>query len=125
MAKLLPALAIFALALNLWAGVMMSSGAAATMGIDTAVGGDDAVEQSQEQAEGFRSGAPTGSTLFGMYNVLSGVLSTLAMPVTALPTMLRRAGTPTVITNALLRPILITVYALGTVSFLRGYSLNE
>lgn len=125
MAKLLPTIAIFALTLNLFGGVLVTTGAAGTMGINPTVGGDDKVESATEQAEGFRSGAPTGSTLFGMYNVLSGVVSTLAMPVTGLPSMLQLAGVPGAITNQLLQPLLAVMYALGIVSFLRGYSLND
>jgi hypothetical protein len=124
MAKLLPLLAVFALSLNLFGGVLVSTGAAGTLGINPAVGGDDKVDEAQSQAEGFESGAPTGSTLFGMYNVLGGVVSTLALPVTGLPNMLRRAGTPSAITG-LLRNLLLVIYAMGVVSFLRNYNLND
>lgn len=124
MAKLLPTLAIFALSLNLFSGLILGTGAAATLGINPAVGGDQEVSQAQSQASEFKSGAPTGSTLFGMYNVVSGVVSTIAMPVTALPNMLRLAGTPQAITS-MLQGILVVVYGLGVASFLRGYSLND
>lgn len=124
MAKLLPILAVFALSVNLFAGLLVGTGAAADLGINPTVGGDDTVAESQDQASSFKSGAPTGSTLFGMYNVVSGVLSTIAMPVTALPAMLSRAGTPRAITD-MLQGVLIVVYAMGIASFLRGYSLNN
>lgn len=124
MAKLLPTLAVFALSLNLFATLLLGTGAAATLGIDASVGGDSEVAESRSQAESFATGSPTGSTLFGMYNVIAGVLSTIAMPVTALPSMLERVGTPGAITN-MLKGVLIVVYSLGVASFLRGYSLND
>jgi len=124
MAKLLPILAVFALCLNLFSGLLMTPAAAGTLGINPAVGGDQKVDQAQQQAGEFRSGAPTGSTLFGMYNVLSNVLSTLALPVAGLPNMLNRAGVPSQLTG-MMKIVLSVVYALGTVSFLRGYSLNN
>lgn len=123
MAKLLPLLAIFALSLNLFAGLLVGTGAAATLDLDATVGGDESVEEAQSQADGFKSGSPTGSTLFGMYNVVAGVISTLALPVTGLPSMLSRAGTPKAITN-MLQGILIVVYAMGVASFLRGYNFG-
>jgi len=124
MAKVLPTLAIFALTVNLFAGVMVTTGAAATLGVTTEVGGDRQVEQAQEEAGGFESGAPTGQTLFGMYNVIAGVLATIAAPVTALPNMLRRLGTPGAITG-MLQGLLVVIYGLGVASFLRGYSLQD
>jgi hypothetical protein len=123
MAKLVPILAIFALCLNLMSGLLISTGAAATLGIQPEVGGDQAVSDAEQQADTFRTGAPTGSTLFGMYNVLAGVLGTLASPVTALPTMLHQAGTPKPLTD-MMKVILGVIYALGAVSFLRAYRLN-
>lgn len=124
MAKLLPILAIFALSLNLFSGLLIGTGAAAGLGISPEVGGDSTVEESTSQAESFQSGSPTGSTLFGMYNVIAGVLGTLASPVTALPNMLNTAGVPGAITG-MMKGILAVVYALGLASFLRGYSLNS
>lgn len=101
----------------------MSTGVAGMLGLDTEVGGDEKVDSAVNNASEIRSGAPTGSTLFGMYNVLTDVLSTLALPITAGPMMLRRAGVPTVLTDALLQPIIAIVYALGIISFLRGWGL--
>lgn len=124
MAKVLPVLAIFALGLSVFSGLLVQTGAAATMGISPSVGGQDEVDQATSQAEGFKSGAPTGSTLFGMYNVVSGVYSTLALPVTGLPNMLKLAGTPAPITNRIIQPILVVIYALGVASFLRGFNLQ-
>jgi hypothetical protein len=124
MAKVLPILAIFALGLSVFSGLLVQTGAAATMGINPAVGGEDKVDQATSQAEGFKSGAPTGSTLFGMYNVVTGVVSTLTLPVTGLPNMLELAGTPEPITNRVVKPILMVIYGLGIASFLRGFSLQ-
>jgi hypothetical protein len=109
--------------MNLFSGIVMSTGVGAMIGVDTAVGGDEKVDSAVQNASEVRSGAPTGSTLFGMYNVLAGGLSQLALPVTAGPQMLHRAGVPGVITNKLLTPLIAIVYALGVISFMRGWGL--
>jgi len=124
MAKLLPTLAVLALSVNLFATLLVSSGAAATMGINPAVGGDDKVDEAKSEAGDIQSGAPTGSTLFGMYNVVSDAVSAIAAPVVALPDMLSRLGAPSVLTN-MMKTVLGVVYGLGIISLLRGYSLND
>lgn len=123
MARPLTLLVIFFLSMNLFSGLLISTGTASVIGVETEVGGDDKVNESTNQADDVSSGAPTGSTLFGMYNVLANGLSTLALPVTAGPTMLNRAGVPGAITGGVLQPIILIVYALGVISFLRGWGL--
>jgi len=123
MARPITTLAVTFLALNLFAGLLMSSGVAAGMGLSTAVGGDknatDTVNKSEEQID---TGAPTGSTLFGFYNVLTTGLSAIAGVVTAAPTMLNNAGVPSAITN-LIQSIIALIYAIDIIGFARGYAL--
>jgi hypothetical protein len=116
-------LAVFFLTFNLFAGLIMTSGVGAMLGITANVGGDERVEESVSQAEESRTGSPTGSTLFGMYNVLVQSVSVLAGTITAGPTMLRRAGVPTMITTGILQPMFTVVMGIGVVSFLRGWDL--
>lgn len=123
MARPITLLAVFFLSLSLFSGFLMTTGVAEMVGIETSVGGGDEIDEAVNQSEDIRSGSPTGSTLFGMYNVLADGLSTLALPITAGPTMLERAGLPSQFTNMILQPIIAIVYALGIISFLRGWSL--
>lgn len=115
--------AVFFLAMNLFAGVWISTGVAGDIGVDTRVGGGDEVDSAIDNASEVQSGAPTGSTLFGMYNVLADTLSTLALPVTAGPTMLHRAGVPEVITHDILQNLILFVYATGIIELLLRYEV--
>lgn len=101
----------------------MSSGVAATLGITANVGGDEKVDSAVAQAEETNTGSPTGSTLFGMYNVLVQAVTVLTGTITAGPTMLSRAGVPTMITDGVLKPMFTVVIGIGVVSFLRGWDL--
>lgn len=124
MARPLTLLTIFFLTFNLFAGLLMTTGVAADYGMERAVGGDDAVDKAVNQSEDTKTGAPSGSTLFGMYQVLADGVSTLALPVTAGPQMLARLPLfPAVIANTFLQPIIAVVYALGIISFMRGWGL--
>lgn len=109
--------------MNLWAGVLMQSGVASTIGIETNVGGDEKVNESLNRADDVATGSPTGSTLFGMYNVLATVLSTLNSITTAGPIMLERAGLLPGVLGTLLKNLFRVVIAVGIVSFLRGWGL--
>jgi hypothetical protein len=122
MKQVLLYLAIFFLLMNLTAGVMMSSGVGETIGIETDVGGDEKVEQSVNQAGGFSAGqgGPVVNTLFAMYYALTNALGTITVPVTAGPQMLARAGVPGVIAYGMLQPVIIVIYAVGLLSFMRG-----
>lgn len=123
MARPITLMAIFFLCMNLFSGVVMSTGVGAMIGVDTAVGGDDEVDRAVDSSGNVSAGAPTGSTLFGMYNVLADGLATISLPVTAGPQMLDRAGVPGVIANQLLQPVIAIVMALGVMSYLRGWGL--
>jgi len=111
------------LALNLFAGLLMSTGVAAGLGLSTAVGGDDAAQNTVDNASNqIETGAPTGSTLFGFYNVLTTGFSAIAGVVTAAPTMMANAGVPTEITG-LIQNVIALVYAIDIISFARGWGL--
>jgi hypothetical protein len=116
-------LAVLFLCINLFSGLVMASGVGAMLGISANVGGDERVDESVAQAEESRTGSPTGSTLFGMYNVLVQSVTVLTGTITAGPTMLRRAGVPAMITTGILQPMFAVVMGIGVVSFLRGWDL--
>jgi hypothetical protein len=113
---------VFFLTINLFSGMLIGSGAADTLGLSGQVelGGDDKTQKTLNQSNKTSTGAPTGSTLFGLYNVLAGALTTMYNVVFAGPVMLNNAGVPSALTN-MLSLIIGTVYAMGLISFLRGY----
>jgi len=121
MARMIELLIVFALSVNLFAGIMITSGAAADVGLDGALntGGDKAVNDAQSESSDLSTGAPTGSTLFGMYNVLAGFLGTVRGVVFGLPAMLYNLGTPSWLTEPM-EVVFGVVYALGIAKFLRG-----
>lgn len=114
-------LIVFSLALNLWSGMLVVSGAADDAGIGGLVetGGDKNVETAQQEAGEVNTGAPTGSTLFGMYNVLANFLGTLRTVVFGAPAMFFNLGTPSYVTTPM-EVVFGVVYSLGIVKFLRG-----
>lgn len=124
MARAITLVIVFFLSMNLFSGMLVSTGAAQDIGLGSQleVGGDEDVEQLNQSSSEISSGAPTGQTLFGMYNVLAGFLSTVRVVAFGGPSMLYNAGVPGSITGPI--EILIGfVYAVGIVSFLRGWSL--
>lgn len=101
----------------------MSSGVAGTIGVETNIGGDSAVQNTTDYAnDTVDTGSPTGSTLFGMYNVLAGGVNTLTDTVTAGHTMLAQAGVPSVITG-MLNVLFGVVIVVDIISFMRGWGL--
>jgi len=124
MARPVTTLVIFFVAFNLFAGMLMSTGVAATLGLDANVGGDDAVDKrTGEMSEDVTSGPGGGSTLFGMYNVLSNQISGFFGLIFPGLNMLNRAGVPGFITYGFLAPLFSLMSAIGVVSFLRGWDL--
>lgn len=116
-------LAIFFIAFNVFASALMASGVAGLIGVNAAVGGDQAVQNSQSESDDIRTGNGLGGTLFGMYNVLADGLSTIVGVVFPGLSMLQRAGVPGFITNIILAPIFSFITAVGFISFLRGFDL--
>lgn len=123
MSRPVTTLLLFFLAFNLFAATLMSTGVAATVGIETNIGGDDEVDETLDQANGtVETGAPTGQTLFGMYNVLANGFNTLVGTVTAGHTMLAQAGVPSAITT-MLNGLFGVVIVIDIMSFIRGWGL--
>lgn len=120
MGKLVPAIVVFFLAMNLIAGVATSQGIDTALGIDAHVGGDDVQSAMQKEVP---TGTSTGSTLFGMYNVMGGFLGGIYDTLYPGLNMLTRAGVPVWITRDILGNIfsLLTVYSIA--SFVRNAEL--
>lgn len=119
--RIIEVMVVFFLAMNLFSGMLISTGVAADIGLggQVGVGGDGSAEQAQESAEEISTGAPTGSTLFGMYNVLAKTLGQLRTIALGGPAMLSNAGVPGFIT-APMEAIMLVVYGIGIIKFLRG-----
>lgn len=123
MSRPVTTLLFFFLFFNLFAATLMSTGVAATIGIETNIGGGDEVDESLDKANGtIETGAPTGSTLFGMYNVLADGINTIVGTVTAGHTMLAQAGVPGAITG-MLNSLFAIVIVIDIISFMRGWGL--
>lgn len=119
--RIIEVMVVFFLALNLFSGVVVSTGVAADIGLggQVNVGGDGAADQAQDSAEEISTGAPTGSTLFGMYNVLAKTLGQLRTIAFGGPAMLANAGMPAFITTPM-SVLIAVVYGIGIIKFLRG-----
>jgi hypothetical protein len=119
--KTLELLIIFTMSINLFSGMLIASGAAQDMGLggQVNVGQDDKVDSVIRESQNVSTGAPTGSTLFGSYNVLSNTLGRLRVIVYAFPAMLGNMGAESWVT-APLEGLITVVYALGIIKFFRG-----
>lgn len=122
MARPVTTLVIFFIFLNLFAGVLMSTDAAAAMGIETNVGGDDAVDEVTGNDD-VESGAPTGSTLFGMYNVLAEQVGGLFDVIYPGIEMMQAGGLPNYLANKILEPLATVIIIIDVISFFRGWGL--
>jgi len=128
MSRPITVLAFFFIALSLFSGTLYSTGVADTLHLDQRTGGGDAVKDARDTATSVESGAPTGQTLFGMYNVLSDQLASLFGIFNPGLRMLYNAGGPAWLfggpaTIGLLPPLASFVKFIGIVSFLRGWGL--
>jgi len=128
MARPITLLAFFFISLSLFAGFLQTTGIAADLGLDDRYQSDDAVTKARSEAASIETGAPTGQTLFGLYNVLSGQLASLLGVINPGLRILYNAGVPAAIvggpnTVGLLPPLTTFVKGIGIISFLRGWGL--
>lgn len=114
---------VFFLALNLFSGVLIGTGAADTLGISAEVGGDQATDELQGKSDsGLPTGSPSDGTLFGLYNVVGGFLSGIFEFVFPGLNMLGRAGVPGWITG-MLGTIFSLLITIDIAAFVRGYEI--
>lgn len=123
MARPVTTLVVFFVCFNLFAGILLSTGAAAAVGIDADVGEDEAVNSQVERGENVSSGSPGGSTLFGLYNTLANQAGNFFTTVFPGLRMLERAGVSGFLTTGLLGPLFSVMIFIDVVSFLRGWGL--
>lgn len=129
MARPVTLLVVFFVGLNLFSGMLASTGVAAMLGIQADVGGDSAVQDRIDENQNVSSGAPTGSTLFGMYNVLSSQIASLFGVIYPGLIMLYNAGVPAfIVGNGTTNPgflgsMFSILIPIAVVSFLRGWDL--
>jgi hypothetical protein len=114
---------IFLFSLALAGGLLQSTGIAATLDLNGQLGAQEAANEVQAIAqEDVTTGAPTGDTLFGLYNVLGGRIGELLGMINPELTMLRNTGVPSAFIEGFLIPIATLVKSLGIIYFLRGIS---
>ena len=132
MARPVTLLVVFFVAMNLVAAVVNATGIAAAVGLGTQVGGDD-IEEGVPQ-DSVSTGAPTGQTLFGMYNVLAGQLSKFYGAVFPGLGMLRNTIVPNWIVGkpqaasafekvGILAPLMSVLIPIDIMAFLRGWDI--
>ena len=119
---------VFFVAMNLFAGVFLSTGIAASLDMDDRIQTSDRVTDAVDErrsADGgeIDTGAGTGSTLFGMYNaVLGGFIGLFENILPALK-LLAYAGVPSWITGTLIGGMFGIVATIDGLSYVRGYDL--
>jgi len=114
---------VFLFALSLAGGLLHSTVVAATLGLNGQLGAQETVENVQNTTkQDVGTGAPTGDTLFGLYNVLGGLLGKILAIINPGLTMLSNAGVPNAFVEGFLIPIATLVKTIGVVYFLRGLS---
>jgi len=121
---------VFFLALNLFSGVLIGTGAADTLGISAEVGGDQATDELRDKTThsgndddgGLPTGSPSDGTLFGLYNVIGGFLGGIFEFVFPGLNMLGRAGVPEYITT-MLGTIFSLLITIDIAAFVRGYEI--
>lgn len=123
MARPVNLLFVFAYSLALFGLLLQSSGVAGMLGLGITLGGQDAAGDVQSTAqENVETGAATGSTLFGLYNVLGGRLGDLLRIINPGLQMLNNAGVPAFIMEDFIIPIATVIKTIGIIYFLRGIS---
>lgn len=123
MARPITMLVIFFLCFNLFAGMLMATGAVGAIGLgSTSVGGDGATEDLRGETDSVPTGSGAGQTLFGLYNVLTSFVSGVFSYIFPGVAMLERAGVPGYITG-MLNTVFSVLIAIDVVAFFRGWDL--
>lgn len=124
MARPVTLLVVFFLSLNLFAGVLVSTGAAATLGISAEVGGDESTDQlTGEQTGNLTTGSPSDGTLFGLYNVVGSQIAGIYDFLFPGLVMLKTAGVPAFITDLILAPLFGLLITIDLAAIVRGYDI--
>lgn len=111
---------VFFVALNAGAVAFQTTGLAGDLGIDASVD-DDNINEASNQGD-VPTGSGSGSTLFGLYNVLGGFLSDIFGVIFPGLGLLNRAGVPAWMTN-LVGTVIGAIITFDIASFIRGFDL--
>jgi len=116
---------IFFVSMNLFAGIIIDTGTANTLGLNDRVHENEEVKQTVEdkQEDGIDTGAGTGSTLFSLYNSVLGGFIGLAENILPALALLNHAGVPGWITGTFLGGMFGIVATIDGLAFVRGYDL--
>lgn len=120
MARPVTTIVVFFLLFNLWATVLIETGAAEELGVDPSVGSQDLIDE-QRNAE-VPGGSGIGETLFGLYNLLARAVNGLFALATNGVAMLGNVGVPSEYLT-LLRVLFGFVLAIDIISFYKGWGL--
>jgi len=121
MPRALTTAVIFFVALNAFAGAMLSTGAADVLGLDATVGEDDEFDRYNDQQD-VEGGTGQGDTLADLRNSAASQLANIFGAIFPGLRMLRRAGVPQFIIN-ILGSVFSSMFVIATLSFIRGYDL--
>jgi hypothetical protein len=122
MARIMTLLAIFFLLINVWSGVLVSSGIAADMGMSPPTAGDEQVDTAESSAKDISTGTESKDTLFGLYQQVTNAIGSVFSTLTAGAAILGQIGVPDVFTRAI-EIFIFVIYGLGLAQFVRGFDL--
>jgi len=97
--------------LNAAPGVLVASGTAADLGITPSVGGDEAINEANENIRNVEASGGFGDTLFGLYTTVTGPIRAVLGIVAGGPIMLISAGVPGFIVDFIFVPQYLIVGA--------------
>lgn len=126
MARATTLFVIFFVAMNLFAGIFLTTGVADMLGLQDQIQPDqdvsDAVDDKRDETN-IDTGAGTGGTLFSMYNSVLGGFIGLFEKISPALSLLYHAGVPRWITGTFLGGMMGIVATIDGLSYMRGYSL--
>jgi hypothetical protein len=127
MYKIFKMLGVFSISLMLFSTLLSGTGVAAHLGLNTPPDSSDAAQDARRAAGNVSTGAPTGETLFGAYNVLSTQIAGILGVINPSLRMLYNAGVPGYLVGGptqigFFSPILALVKGLAVIDFFRGFS---
>lgn len=114
-------LVLFFIFFNAGAGMLVSTGVAADLGIDAQTNAPDQLDQASNAAENARPGQ-AGATLFGLYTRLSNVVQTIYNTLFPGMAMLKRTPVPGFFIDFVSSGLSIIAFV-NVASFLRGAEL--
>ena len=97
--------------LNAAPGVLVASGTASDLGITPSVGGDEAINEANENIRNVEASGGFGDTLFGLYTTVTGPIRAVLGIVAGGPIMLISAGVPGFIVDFIFVPQYLIVGA--------------